>query len=226
MIKSPAQIRADFDRIAASSVPRQDESQPYDRMVVSLIPTNCRQVLELGCGNGRLTSAIAPRVGGVTAVDFSSEMLRIARERCAADRNVSFLEADVLRLPAGLGPFDCVISVNLLHHLPVEQAAPDMKALVAPGGLLIVHDLRQSDGAIDRMLDAPRLAIKIAWRLGRVSRIRAYLRQRTAWAQHADDDVIANAGEIVRMRDRHFTGAVLRQHFLWRYTLLWTKRDG
>ena len=221
--KSSGQIRDDFDRIAAVSA-RDDVSQPYDRMLASLIPPNCRRVLELGCGTGRLTQRIAQCAADVTAVDFSPEMLRVARARCAARRNVTFVEGDILGLSAGLGPFDCVISVNLLHHLPVEEAAHTMKALVAPGGLLVVHDVRQSTGAFDRLMDGPRLAVKIPWRFGSVSRVRAYFRQRAAWAQHADGDVLPTAEEIARMRDSHFPGAAVRQHFLWRYTLLWTGR--
>ena len=72
------------------------------------------------------------------------------------------------------------------------------------------------------MLDGPRMAVKAAWRLGRVSRIRAFLRQRAAWAQHARGDVISTAEDIAGMRDTFFPGAVIHQHFQWRYTLVWT----
>ena len=99
-----------------------------------------------------------------------------------------------------------------------------MKAVLAPGGLLIVHDIRQTDGAFDRTLDGPRVAVKTLWRLARVSRVRAFLRQRAAWTQHARGDVVSTAEEITLMRNRHFPGAVIRHHFLWRYTLLWTNR--
>jgi SAM-dependent methyltransferase len=225
MIENPARIRDDFDRIAASCAPAAgDVAQPYDRLVSSLVPANCRRLLDLGCGTGRLTRAMAPRIEQVTAVDLSSEMLRVARARSAPRGNISYVEADLLSLPATLGQFDCVISVNLLHHLPPERAAEAMKAVLAPGGLLIIHDLRQTAGTFDRALDVPRLAVKVAWQLARASRVRAFFRERAAWAQHARHDVIPTAEEIRHMRDRLFPGAELRQHFLWRYTLLWTSR--
>jgi SAM-dependent methyltransferase len=223
MNRSPGQVRAEFDRIAAASAPADDESQPYDEMLASLIPPNCRRVLELGCGSGRLTNAVAQHVGELIAVDFSPEMLGAARRRCASHRNVVFKEADVLSLPAQFGSFDCVVNVNLLHHLPIEQAARTMKALVAPGGLLLIHDVRRSAGILDRLLDVPRLAVKIAWRMGSANRARAYFRQRAAWAQHAEGDVLATAAEVIEMRARYFPGAEIRQHFLWRYTLLSTR---
>lgn len=50
------------------------------------------KVLELGCGNGRWTLALAPLVNHYTGVDFSEQMLSIARKRAGADRlsNTSF----------------------------------------------------------------------------------------------------------------------------------------
>ena len=223
MTKSLRQIRDEFDRIALSSA-ADDGAQPYDHMLISLVPPTCRRLLDLGCGTGRLTRSIAQRVEEVTAVDVSPEMVRVARERCAGHGNVAFVEADLFNLPVTLGVFDCVMSVNLLHNLPAEQAVQAMKAFLAPGGLLIVHDIRRTAGAFDRVLDGPRIAVKTLWRLARVSRVRAFLRQRAAWAQHARGDVVSTAEEITLMRNRLFPGAVIRHHFLWRYTLLWTSR--
>lgn len=224
MAKSSSQIRDEFDRIALASAPAGEGAHPYDRVLLSLIPPNCRRLLDLGCGTGRLTRAMAQHAEHVTAVDVSREMLRVARQRCAGQVNIAFVEADLLNLPATLGLFDCVISVNVLHHFPAADAVQAMKAVLAPGGLLIIHDVRQSAGALDRILDGPRVALKAAWRLARVGRVRAFLRERAAWAQHADGEVIPTADEIAGMRDRVLPGAVVRQHFLWRYTLLWTAR--
>ena len=107
---------------------------------------------------------MAQRVDKVTAIDCSAEMLRVARQRSRAYDSIVFLEADVLDLDLDPSAFDCVIAVNLLHHLPVEQAARVLKAAVAPAGLLIVHDLRRTAGMLDRVLDGPRLVRKVAWR--------------------------------------------------------------
>jgi SAM-dependent methyltransferase len=224
MPKSARQIRDEFDRIALASAPADEGSHPYDRMLMSSIPQGCRRLIDLGCGTGRLTRAMAQHAAHVTAVDVSPEMLRVAREHCVGHPNIAVVEADLLNLPATLGRFDCVISVNVLHHFPAADAVQAMKAVLAPGGLLIVHDVRQSAGAFDRLLDGPRVAVKAAWRLARVSRVRAFLRERAAWARHAHGDVIPTADEIEAMRDSALPGAELRQHFLWRYTLVWTDR--
>ncbi|MES1211052.1 MAG: class I SAM-dependent methyltransferase, partial [Acidobacteriota bacterium] len=49
-----------------------------------------RSVLDLGCGIGRFTAAIAPRVKSIHGVDISPKMLAAARRRCAGLRNVRF----------------------------------------------------------------------------------------------------------------------------------------
>jgi SAM-dependent methyltransferase len=214
-------VREDFDGIAKASAATHETPHFYDRLLASFVPPRCRRLLDIGCGTGRVSRMLAHRVEHITAIDLSPEMIRLARERSAAHPNIVFMQADVLDLPNGLGPFDCVISVNLLHHLDPAAAAPAMKRMVAPGGSLIVHDLRRTTGVADTALDVPRLAVKIVWRLSRASRILAYFRERAAWAQHARDDVIPSAAEIRHMRDTHFAGGTLRQHFLWRYTLVW-----
>ena len=75
-IKSPSQIRQDFDRIAIAGGCTDEGSHPYDNLLLSLIPPTCRRLLDLGCGTGRLTRAMAQRATQVTAVDFPPEMVR------------------------------------------------------------------------------------------------------------------------------------------------------
>ena len=60
-------------------------------------PSPRHTVVEIGCGIGRLTRAIAPEVGRVIAMDISENMLAIARE--ANLPNVDFIEASGFSLP-------------------------------------------------------------------------------------------------------------------------------
>ena len=66
-------------------------------------------VLDLGCGNGRHSTALASRGAVVTAVDRSKPWLDTARERALQQGcDVRFVEGDA-RVPLNLGPFDSVI---------------------------------------------------------------------------------------------------------------------
>jgi ubiquinone/menaquinone biosynthesis C-methylase UbiE len=69
-----------------------------------------RDVLEVGCGNGRLTVEYAGRARSVVALEPNQAMLRRARARARASglRNIRFLSAPA---QAGIrgGPFDIVV---------------------------------------------------------------------------------------------------------------------
>jgi SAM-dependent methyltransferase len=100
--------------------------------------------LDLGCGNGRHAMWLAERGWDVTAVDFSTEALRQARERAAATGiDVDWVEADLAEYEPEAQAFDLVL-VAYLHvaggERPVFQKAA---AAVAAGGTLVVvgHDV-------------------------------------------------------------------------------------
>lgn len=75
------------------------------------------QVVDLGCGTGRLTWMLADAGAVVTALDASEGMLAHARERCGDA--VRFIVHDFAKpLPLPDGSFDKAISTLVLEHLP------------------------------------------------------------------------------------------------------------
>jgi SAM-dependent methyltransferase len=87
------------------------------------------EVLDVACGAGNPTIPAA-RVGArVTGVDFSSDLLAIARERAAdAMVEVDWVEADVQEMPFGDSSFDRVISTFGHMFAPDhERTASEMK---------------------------------------------------------------------------------------------------
>jgi SAM-dependent methyltransferase len=105
------------------------------------VPQTFERALDVGCGVGRITRALAARFGECLGVDVSETMVRHAT-RINADRpNCSFE-----RLGAGeLGEleeesFDLVWCVLVLQHLPrdeAERAIPALVSLVRPRGVAI-----------------------------------------------------------------------------------------
>ncbi len=102
------------------------------------------RALDLGCGNGRHALWLAERGWRVTAVDFSTEALRQARERAAATRiDVDWVEADLAMYEPAAQAFDLVL-VAYLHVAGGERAVfAKAAAAVARGGTLLVvgHDV-------------------------------------------------------------------------------------
>jgi trans-aconitate 2-methyltransferase len=84
------------------------------------------RVLDVGCGNGKITAQVAARVprGSVIGVDPSRDMIAFAASHFgpAVRPNLRFVEGDVRRLPFQ-DEFDLVVSFNALHWVPEQDAA-------------------------------------------------------------------------------------------------------
>jgi trans-aconitate 2-methyltransferase len=84
------------------------------------------RVLDIGCGDGRITAEIAARVprGAVVGVDSSRAMIAFASSHfdSALHPNIRFEVADARGLPFR-EEFDLVVSLNALHWLPDQNAA-------------------------------------------------------------------------------------------------------
>jgi len=110
-------------------------------MIGKLHLSGNEKVLDLGCGDGRITSEIAVRVpeGRVTGVDNSREMIGFAREHFPLSlySNLSFEICDVRRLPV-LGEFDIAFSNAALHWVPEQVAVLEgVRHNLASGGRLL-----------------------------------------------------------------------------------------
>jgi peptidoglycan/xylan/chitin deacetylase (PgdA/CDA1 family) len=116
------------------------EQEKYARTLALLPDEPVGAALEIGCAEGVFTRMLAPRVGGLTAVDISERALERARSRCADAPNVRFarfdLEADAP--PRGL---DLILCCELLYYLPSRQRLAEVAAgladALAEGGRLI-----------------------------------------------------------------------------------------
>jgi trans-aconitate 2-methyltransferase len=96
-------------------------------------------VLDLGCGNGKVTAEIAARVreGTVVGVDFSADMIAFASSHFGPTvlPNLRFEAGDVRRLRFR-EEFDLVVSFNALHWIPdQDNALRSIRAAMKPNGL-------------------------------------------------------------------------------------------
>jgi SAM-dependent methyltransferase len=101
----------------------------------------CKSILDAGCGNGRYSRFLlrhADPDARITGFDLSQQMLRRARRRVPDDR-VSYVAADLTRLPYTDQSFDAVVCGWVLEHLPDPR--PGLKELarvLRPGGKLLL----------------------------------------------------------------------------------------
>ena len=110
-------------------------------------------VLDAGCGDGKLTEALA-RLSGVVGCDLSREALVKLREQRDREIEVELVECDMTQLPFVSEKFDLVSCVHSLSHLMVSdrsRAARQLSEAVRSGGHVFVEvfgrgDLRFGDG--------------------------------------------------------------------------------
>jgi SAM-dependent methyltransferase len=98
------------------------------------------RIVEIGCGAGRLTRALAGIFGEVHAVDISPEMIRLAEQNLQAFPNVRLHVnngADLSALPSA--SFHFAFSFLVFQHIPdaaiIESYVREVHRLLVPGGL-------------------------------------------------------------------------------------------
>ncbi len=112
----------------ASNYYRQSSLQQVmaDEQLGLLTLQGSERVLDIGCGDGKVTAQIAARVpgGSVLGVDPSHNMIAFASSHFGplARANLRFEVADVLCLPYR-NDFDLVVSFNALHWVPAQDVA-------------------------------------------------------------------------------------------------------
>lgn len=83
-------------------------------------------VLDIGCGDGLRTHALAAASERVIAVDPDVKVLDHAQQAHAAD-NVEYVHANALQLPFPSAAFDLTIFTMSFHHLSKEQMPAAIK---------------------------------------------------------------------------------------------------
>jgi ubiquinone/menaquinone biosynthesis C-methylase UbiE len=96
-----------------------------------------KRVLDVGCGPGRASAALAVRHGArVTAVDASREMLAAARAH--VPEAVEVVEARVEALPFDDAAFDVAIANFVVHLLDRPRAFAEVRRVLVPSGVFFL----------------------------------------------------------------------------------------
>lgn len=125
-----------------------DTLAPLDGPLIELArPVAPERVLDVGCGCGATTLALADRAPGIEVVglDISEPMLARARERAAGRPGVSFVAADAAHARFD-APFDLVFSrFGVMFFVDPVAGFANLRALAAPGARLAFVCWRAQD---------------------------------------------------------------------------------
>jgi SAM-dependent methyltransferase len=115
-----ADVAADYDFHRFGSPERQRRNRRKWRAIVRALDEAgaVRSVLDLPCGTGRFSGALAARGADVVAADISLEMIRGAREKSPAVGSLlGYVQADAEALPFADDAFDCVACIRFMFHV-------------------------------------------------------------------------------------------------------------
>jgi ubiquinone/menaquinone biosynthesis C-methylase UbiE len=79
--------------------------------------------IDVGCGSGRWSVMVAPKVGHLHLLDASADALAVARQNLTDAANVSSHLASVGDIPLQDNSLDFAFSLGVLHHVPDTAAA-------------------------------------------------------------------------------------------------------
>ena len=126
-------------------------------LVAQAVPMN-GQALDVGCGAGHLSFALAPRVARVVSLDPSPQMLTTVQQAALARglRHIETIQSRAESLPFPDASFELVCSRYSAHHwTQLEQALKEMRRVLKPGGHLLLIDVQgEEDALVDSHLQA------------------------------------------------------------------------
>ena len=116
--------------------------------IKSLCPLDNLKILDVGCGGGVLSDAMARAGAQVTGIDLAAKALRVAQLHAleAQTPNVNYREvsAEALALEQP-GTFDMVTCMEMLEHVPdPASVVRACSALVKPGGWVFFSTLNRN----------------------------------------------------------------------------------
>jgi len=150
MLDHENRVRDEFTRQAEtfSASPAITDAALTERFVVALGEAGHGSVLDVACGPGILSAAIAKSAGDVVAFDLTPQMLTKARQRCSSAGldNVTFREGNAAELPFADATFDAVVTRLSVHHFDrPKRVMSEIFRVLRPGGSFVMADVISSE---------------------------------------------------------------------------------
>jgi len=225
-------VSATFDGFAEAFTEWAETASPkqYDAALGHLLPSRLEAALDVGCGGGLLALWLADRTGHVVALDVSPAMIRLAQRRVNATErtNVAFVVGDAQVPPLAPGSFDLVISDTAIHDTTVELSLPAMRALVRPGGRLVIRDIithnpSRARSPVWQVLGTLRSIPRYLRRLGPGTTLRVLRFELSpTWVRHRAEGAELTPDEFERVFSHHLPGCRFI-HEAWFVTACWER---
>lgn len=137
-------IKPAYNLWSAQYDSNQNKTRDLDKLATENMLGNIpfSEVLEIGCGTGKNTSFLLQKADKVTGIDFSEEMLKIARQKFQ-EKNVDFIEANITKTWPVKDAFADLITFNLvLEHIEdLDFIFSEANKKLKKGGSMFISEL-------------------------------------------------------------------------------------
>jgi 2-polyprenyl-3-methyl-5-hydroxy-6-metoxy-1,4-benzoquinol methylase len=121
----------------------------YQAAVKAALPVAGKRVLDVGCGDGVLSSMLVGQGARVSGIDLDLTGVSLARDilRQHHGEQVSLLQASGLTLPFAAGVFDAVVCTEVIEHVDAPETLLQeiARVLVAGGKAVLTTPCRVSE---------------------------------------------------------------------------------
>jgi 2-polyprenyl-6-hydroxyphenyl methylase/3-demethylubiquinone-9 3-methyltransferase len=162
---------AKFDKLARTWWDPDGESRPLHDLnpvrlnyVAQRVPLRGARVLDVGCGGGILSEALAAAGAQVTGIDLAPRVLEVARLHLhESGRAVEYRQISVETLAdEAAGAFDAIACMEMLEHVPDPGSVIGAcAALLKPGGRLFLSTLNRTPLAFGAAILGAEYALKL-----------------------------------------------------------------
>lgn len=189
----------------------------FHRWILRRAPTHSGPLtaLDVGCGHGELFARLQKRNFEVTGIDPDQNMVRVAAERFSGDSGTTILQTEFRDVHQST---DLITMVASLHHQELVDALMKAKALLQPGGRLLVVGLARPQSLVDLGYDIVSSVLNPL--VGTVKRLRGPI---VVPLDMPMIDPTESFDHIAAVARRELPGARIRRRIFFRYTLEWTK---
>jgi len=214
-------VADDFDQIAAAlgASRRERRISRAEWFALRQVPGHATSALDVGCGDGLLTRALAARGLTTTGIDVSPGMIALARQRDGVNSLIDYHVADVMSDGWPGATYDFIVSTAMAHHVPLRSLLTRLVRAVAPGGTLAIQDVTTRRGWRSLPLNVA------AWLVRRIDRLAGrYVDDRLLrelYRRHGADEEYLSAADVAPTYARLLPAAEVHLHLEWRYTAEW-----
>lgn len=137
--------RSFFDKLSGEAKKIKEQVldvSVYKKVLLKMIPQNTEVLVDLGCGIGRLFPEYSKKAKKIIGVDFSPNMLSLAKSYNSSNSKIKLLQSNLENLPLPNHSADVVVTSMVLHHISSPYLAiQEAHRILKPKGTLCVIDL-------------------------------------------------------------------------------------